>query len=1291
MSGITRISVTATKQDNDVPADADAPPLRKEPSDHYSLAHDETVDINEEDVPAKFIRKSSDIIGARKLGRSSMVNVPAETPEQRKKRVQIEWQIGIRDSINSMEDLTLMKSPEFNAAYSNLMNWTAATNLDLSAISSAIVNFPEYITAGNYVAKTDATKPLTVNFRIPSTGNEVSSAGVSTIFALKSTVSDMIKYVQGKFQYLGIELDETKLDNYFPKIVGEKEFLLHRKIPIGMYDSVARAERLGEQLNVVIVKITDVEKEQLQHVINQTERQYIEQYLATRGMQAQEKADSLAMKNLKMLLQSEDEPTSNIFTSESDKVATKVGTICLEDDVDALLANNPEILKKEDCDADLYIRVEGISFSEPLNYISFESFFVEMCLYCNDEKLCEPFTTQTVSLEGEADGVRYLKVPTGAINFLVNIAVIPPATRVTFALIGNMDKKKGIFQAASTEKIPVAGAAIPLFDFKNMLSHTTKTIGLFPLNDGYGEKSWRFKNAIVETKRAQVERISSTDSNGGSSNKEANANYGGSVKIDLDKEDPQYQFLRIQSLPTAVLGSNLFSDIVLNISFNSPIGKTIVCGKVFKDQVLRNKEEYLLKEGRNMVAPILSMQPSAEEVAKLKNIEFSSTLRPLTPEEKRLLWEFRHYCVNIPQLLPKFLRAVQWKVKAKVDEARVLLYSWKTLRPSDALELLDIRFSDNIVREYAVEKLNDLNDVALSELLLQLTQVLKYEMYHDSALLRFLLKRALLSPLIIGQPLYWMLRSEMYVPAYQERLGLLLNLYLIRCGDYRDALYRQLVVNESIRQIAEDLKLQPSKSRENYAKQHLETLNASLPETYSLCLNPRIELKSIKAAKCKVMTSKKLPLWLVFQNADENGDDYYSIYKAGDDLRQDQLTLQLIRIMDTLWRDGHGEMPEGCEVNFMGSEKSMRYSESRHNVHQLLVRAQHKRKEVKSPGKAKAPSANSTIFNAFSNLTGLFKPKSTPTPESVSQDTRKMQENPLSSRGGLQRGPPSTRGISDRSISSTSAGSNNSGTSVHHNRRTSSTQIIGEEVVEGLDLRMKPYRCVSTGYQTGMIEIVMNSQTLANIQTEYGGVISGAFSTTTIKDYLKTYNPGPKYKDSADNFSRTCAGYCVATYVLGIGDRHADNIMVSKHGHIFHIDFGHFLGNFKSKFGINRERSPFVFTPEMAAVLTNKEHGNDGAGDDDVDMYLDFEEQCCRAFNILRRRNNLLLNLFTLMLPASMPDLLERADVQYSVDMLSLDLTEDEANEKFIDELDKSLSNISRRLDNLFHNVKHKR
>ena len=41
---------------------------------------------------------------------------------------------------------------------------------------------------------------------------------------------------------------------------------------------------------------------------------------------------------------------------------------------------------------------------------------------------------------------------------------------------------------------------------------------------------------------------------------------------------------------------------------------------------------------------------------------------------------------------------------------------------------------------------------------------------------------------------------------------------------------------------------------------------------------------------------------------------------------------------------------------------------------------------------------------------------------------------------------------------------------------------------------------------------------------------------------------------------------------------------------LFHIDFGHILGHFKSKYGVKRERVPFVLTTDFVYVIN---HGNE--------------------------------------------------------------------------------------------------
>lgn len=157
------------------------------------------------------------------------------------------------------------------------------------------------------------------------------------------------------------------------------------------------------------------------------------------------------------------------------------------------------------------------------------------------------------------------------------------------------------------------------------------------------------------------------------------------------------------------------------------------------------------------------------------------------------------------------------------------------------------------------------------------------------------------------------------------------------------------------------------------------------------------------------------------------------------------------------------------------------------------------------------------------------------------------------------------------------------------------------------------------------------------------------------------------------------AGYCVATYVLGIGDRHNDNIMIRRDGAFFHIDFGHFLGNFKKKFGYNREKAPFIFTPALARVL-------DGT---DSSTYRRFEAVCCRAYNVLRKHSNLIITLFFLMVNCGIPELRRPKDMKWLQDKLMPDQSDEFASEHFKEQLKIAVSTRATQLNDAAHLFAH--
>merc|ERR1711964_296679 len=103
--------------------------------------------------------------------------------------------------------------------------------------------------------------------------------------------------------------------------------------------------------------------------------------------------------------------------------------------------------------------------------------------------------------------------------------------------------------------------------------------------------------------------------------------------------------------------------------------------------------------------------------------------------------------------------------------------------------------------------------------------------------------------------------------------------------------------------------------------------------------------------------------------------------------------------------------------------------------------------------------------------------------------------------------------------------------------------------------------------------------------------------------------------EARDTFVQTAADYTALIYIMGVGDRHIDNIMLQPDGQLFHIDFGYIFG---------KDTSINFFPPRMtlARSIISAMGGASGK------QFARFKKRLCKTLRKLSRHSEELLQLF---------------------------------------------------------------
>ena len=159
-----------------------------------------------------------------------------------------------------------------------------------------------------------------------------------------------------------------------------------------------------------------------------------------------------------------------------------------------------------------------------------------------------------------------------------------------------------------------------------------------------------------------------------------------------------------------------------------------------------------------------------------------------------------------------------------------------------------------------------------------------------------------------------------------------------------------------------------------------------------------------------------------------------------------------------------------------------------------------------------------------------------------------------------------------------------------------------------------------------------------------------------------------------ENLTHSYIGSSVITYILGIGDRHKDNILMKKDGTYLHIDFGFVFGeNPIGKSKASKIRTVDVISKAVLKYIEEKKLTKE-----------DFVDEFIKVYMILRNNANLIIGLFEVRKETKLFE--SRKDpVEYLKETLAIGKTEEEASAQVRGELSKSENNPIDWLIDFFH------